>query len=175
MMVLALDLATVTGFCCGEPGKDFPHYGSVRFGSDGCSRKALFGSALRWLNEFLATHRPTVVSFEEPLHFGLRRGRSQAGNDELAYGLPAIVQAVCFLRAIYDVEQRRTIDIRRHFLGDNPKREIAKRETIERCRSLGFTVTDDNAADAVALWFYECAKIDPKTALRTSPLFGAVA
>jgi crossover junction endodeoxyribonuclease RuvC len=171
MIVLALDLATVTGFCIGKPGTDFPHYGKVRFGSESCSRKALFGSALRFINETLTTHKPDAVVFEEPLHFGLRRNKSREGNDELAYGLPAIVQAVCFLRGVYDVQQRRTVDVRRFFLGDNPKREIAKRETIGRCVTLGFNVTDDNTADAIALWFYECARIDPRTALRTSPLF----
>ena len=37
--------------------------------------------------------------------------------------------------------------------------------------ALGWNVTDNNDADAVACWSYACSLIDPKLALRGSPLF----
>ena len=172
MKVLALDLATCSGFAIGEVGAAHPECGAIRFGKPDCTRKALFGAALRWFNATLAAQAPDVVAFEEPLHFGLRRGKSQAGNDELAYGLPAIGQAVAFLRGIHDIRQVRTSDVRHFFIGDNPKREIAKRETVRRCCELGIAVDDDNAADAVATWFFVCAQIDPQVGLHCAPLFG---
>ena len=172
MNILSLDLASCTGFCYGAPGEAIPEFGSIRFGKVDCSRQAVFGGALRWVNQFLAAHDTHRIVFEEPLHFGLRRGNSRAGNDEIAYGLPAIVQAVAFMRGIYEVHTRRTSDVRQHFIGENPKREIGKHMTMMRCRALGFHVVDDNQADAVATWFYECALIDPSQALRATPLFG---
>jgi hypothetical protein len=172
MKVLALDLATCSGFAVGDVGDTHPHFGVIRFGAKDCTRKALFGDALRRLNQTLITHQPDIVAYEEPLHFGLRRGASQAGNDELAYGLPAIVQGVAFLRRVNDIREVRTVDVRRFFIGDNPKREIGKRETMRRCRELGLQVEDDNAADAVAIWFFVCAQIEPAIGLHCSPLFG---
>jgi hypothetical protein len=172
MKVLALDLATCSGFAVGEVGETHPHFGVIRFSAKDGTRKALFGGALRWLNQTLTTHQPGIIAFEEPLHFGLRRGASQAGNDELAYGLPAIVQAVAFLRGIYDIRQVRTVEVRRFFIGDNPKRAVGKRETMLHCRALGLPVEDDNAADALAIWFFVCAQIDPTVGLYCSPLFG---
>jgi hypothetical protein len=51
----------------------------------------------------------------------------------------------------------------------------AKRETIGRCRALGIHVEDDNQADAIALWLFQCAQIRPQLGLRTSPLFAGAA
>jgi hypothetical protein len=172
MNILALDLATITGFAYGELGAAGPMAaGSTRFGKVDCTRDAMFGAALRWLNSTMAENAVDCVVFEEPLHFGLRRGRSRPGNDEVSYGLAAIVRAVAYLRKIYKVKQVRTIDVRRHFIGDNPKRDIAKRETVARCLELGIRVADDNAADAVATWFYQCALLRPELALKTTRLF----
>jgi hypothetical protein len=63
-------------------------------------------------------------------------------------------------------------DIRGHFIGGRGlRRDLAKRETIRRCQQLGWIVTDNNAADACACWSYACAIVDPRSALRVSPLF----
>jgi hypothetical protein len=42
---------------------------------------------------------------------------------------------------------------------------------MNQCRRLGWDFRDDNAADALAIWSYACALIDPQTALKTVPLF----
>jgi hypothetical protein len=175
MNILALDLATNSGWALGALGDHVPVFGSIRFGARDCSHEARFGHALEWTSDFLKRNKVDVLTFEAPLHFGLRRGNSNTGNDEIAYGLAAIVQAVAHLRGVYDVRLARTIDVRRFFLGDNPKRNIAKRETIGRCRALGIHVEDDNQADAIALWHFQCAQIRPQLGLRTSPLFAGAA
>jgi len=175
MNVLALDLATNSGWALGALGDHVPAFGSIRFGARDCSHEARFAHALQWISDFLKRHEADVLVFEEPLHFGLRRNASNAGNDEISYGLAAIVQAVAHLRGVYDVRQARVVDIRRFFLGDNPKRKIAKRETIGRCRALGLNVEDDNQADAIALWHFQCAQLRPALGLRTSPLFAGAA
>jgi hypothetical protein len=175
MNILALDLAKNTGWALGALGDHVPGFGSIRFGAVDCSSDAKFAHALQWISDFLKRHKVDLVVFEAPLHFGLRRGKSRPGNDETAFGLAAITQAVAHLRGIYDVRQAETKDVRRFFLGDNPKRHIAKRETIGRCRGLGIHVDDDNQADAIALWLFQCAQIRPQLGLRTSPLFAGAA
>jgi hypothetical protein len=172
MNILALDLATNTGWAFGILGSVQPTFGSVRFGQAESSRTARFANCLEWTSAFLKRQDETgLVVFEAPLHFGLRRGNSNAGNDELAYGLAAIVRAVARLRGVHDVREARTIDVRRFFLGVNPKRKDAKRQTIECCHALGLEVEDDNQADAVATWFYQCAQLQPQFGLQVSPLF----
>jgi hypothetical protein len=174
--ILALDLASNTGWAFGILGSVQPTFGSVRFGQAESSHTARFANCLEWTSAFLKRQPETgLVVFEAPLHFGLRRGKSNAGNDELAFGLAAIVQAVAYLRGVHDVRQARTIDVRRFFLGYNPKRTVAKRETIGRCHTLGLEVEDDNQADAVATWFYQCAQLQPQFGLRVSPLFAGAA
>ena len=51
------------------------------------------------------------------------------------------------------------------------RRQEAKRATVERCRKLGWQCDDDNQGDALALWSFACAQIDPTQALMVSPLF----
>jgi hypothetical protein len=176
MNILALDLATNTGWAMGRLGDRIPAFGSIRFGrARDCSHEARFAHAIEWTSDFLKRNKIDVLTFEEPLHFGLRRGASRAGNDEVAFGLAAIVQGVAHLRAVYDIRAEPTIDVRRFFLGDNPKRAQAKRETVGRCRAFGIAVENDNEADAVALWHFQCAQIRPQLGLRTSPLFAGAA
>jgi hypothetical protein len=62
--------------------------------------------------------------------------------------------------------------VRVHFIGSTRhKRAEAKALTINACHRLGWTPTDDNAADALALWHYQASILDPQLAVQTSPLF----
>lgn len=154
MKILALDIATNTGFAIGDPSMREPHFGSVRFGSRGASHAAIFAAALGWTSEQLLAWRPDRLIYEEPLQF--RGDRSRGGNDELLHGLPAVIMAVAHLRGVFDVRKAPVKSIRMHFIGKSPKRDLAKRATIAQCRTLGWQVADDNAADACALWSYAC-------------------
>jgi hypothetical protein len=42
---------------------------------------------------------------------------------------------------------------------------------MRQCRAMGWQVADDNEADALATWHYMCSLIEPKLALRPTPLF----
>ena len=84
----------------------------------------------------------------------------------------AIVRAVAYLRGIYQIEAYAVNDVRGHFLGERGLPRIdAKLAAIERCRKLGWQCLNDNEGDALALWSFACAKVDPTTALMVSPLF----
>ena len=99
------------------------------------------------------------------------RKTSRDVRDRLA-GLHGVVRAVAFLRGVYQIQDAGVGQVRAHFIGErNLKRDVAKREVLLRCRQLGWRADDDNAADALALWSYAAALIDPNHALQLSPMF----
>jgi hypothetical protein len=85
------------------------------------------------------------------------------------------VRAVSHLRGVYDIREAGVGQVRNHFIGySNLKRDDAKAHVVSRCRQLGWmasTNNDNNAADALALWSFAVAEIDPQWGLQLSPLF----
>jgi hypothetical protein len=172
MLVLALDIATRTGFALGRVGER-PTFGSIRFGKSSSNDNVIFAGALDWTSRFLEPQpRPDLLALEALLPPDAMRGKtSKAVRDRLA-GLHGIVRAVACLRDVGKIETYSVGDVRSHFIGDRKaKRDVAKRETMRRCLQLDWHVQDDNAADALATWSYCCSLIDPRLALRTVPLF----
>lgn len=170
--VLCYDLATTTGWCEGVPGGE-PRYGSVRFAPAGSSQAAIFAGALQVFTDRLRTFRPRTVVYEAPLAPNVMRGKTNFSTTRILLGLPAILECVCYRLGIWDVREVSVQDVRQHFLGarrpQNPKRAV-----IERCRALGYEPQDDNCADAIGIWHFATALIDPRTAARSTPLFGEV-
>jgi hypothetical protein len=169
--IFALDLATRSGFACGSPGAKQPISGSVRFASPGASHEAVFAAALSWATTQFRTHKPRTIVWEAPLPTSFKGGTTNTDTTSILFGLPAVFGAAAYLLGIHDVRKARTSDVRNHFIDCNPKRVVAKALTIRQCRLLGWAPADDNEADALAVWSYAAAIVDPKQALRTSPLF----
>jgi dihydroorotase-like cyclic amidohydrolase len=166
-------LATNTGWAYGAIADDRPIFGTERFssGRDG-ARGEVFANALRWMLALCKSdNRPDAIVCEAPLHHALRQGKSREGNDEIAFGLAAVIQAAARVRGVRIMKPAKTISVRAHFINANLKREEAKRATIRRCHTLGIPVADDNQADAVALWFYQSGHLRADLALRTTPLW----
>lgn len=169
--VLALDLASVSGWACGAPG-EIPAHGSIRFASPGASHEAVFANATIWMHEKLTKYIPGLIVWEAPMPTSFGRGTTNTNTTTLLYGLPAVIGAVAYLRGIYDIRKASTKDVRNHFIGSNPKRAKAKPLVMRQCRAMGWNVEDDNEADALAVWSYMCALIEPTLAVRPTPLFG---
>lgn len=169
--IMALDLASVSGWACGEPGQT-PAHGSIRFASAGASHEAIFAAASKWIGDKITFYAPGMVVWEAPLATSFRRGNTNINTTTLLYGLPAIIGAVAYLRGVYDIRKADTRDVRLHFIGKNPTRTKAKGLVIRQCRAMGWDVADDNEADALATWSYMCSLLDPKLAVRPTPLFG---
>lgn len=168
--VLALDLASTSGWAVGEPGGT-PISGSIRFASKGASHEAIFANATQWMEAGIALHAPSLVVWEAPLATSFRRGTSNIDTTTLLFGLPAIVGAVAYLRGVFDLRKASTRDVRMHFIGQNPKGHIGKKLVMRQCRAMGWNPIDDNESDALALWHYMCALIEPKLAIAPTPLF----
>ena len=172
MLVLALDVATRTGYALGRVGER-PTFGSIRFGNASSNDNIIFASALDWCARFLDPQpRPELLAIEALLPPDAMGGRTTRNVRDRLAGLHGIVRAVACLHDIPRIEAYAVGDVRSHFIGDRKaKREVAKRETMRRCLQLGWNSPDDNAADALATWSYACSLIDPRLALKTVPLF----
>jgi len=168
--ILALDIATVTGWARGRVGEE-PRCGSIRFSTKGASQLAICGRALDWMIQTLKPPLPDVVAIEGLLPPHTIKKQSNVDHDLLAQ-LHGIVLGVCFMRGIYKVNRHALPSIRAHFINGPCAKGQAKRMVIERCRWLGWLeAADDDAADALAVWSYQAALIDPEQTIRISPLF----
>jgi hypothetical protein len=170
--ILALDLATVTGWARGQIGEQ-PTFGSIRFGKGNDVNNAIFGRALRWISETLQPQpRPDILILEAMLPPTVKVGKTSRDVRDRLAGLHGIFRGVAYLRSVGEIAEASVGDVRAHFIGiRTAKRVTAKHLTMERCKRLGWQVQNDNEADAIALWSYACGLIDPQTALNVVPLF----
>lgn len=171
MIIVALDLASVSGWAVGEPG-GAPTHGTIRFASAGASHEAIFAKAATWFADLVVDHKPTLIVWEAPLPTSFSRGRTNSDTTSLLFGLPAVVGAIAYQQGIYDIRKAETKEVRQHFIGCNPIRTRAKPMVMAMCRAMGWDVSDDNEADALATWHYMCSLISPQLAMRPTPLFG---
>jgi Holliday junction resolvasome RuvABC endonuclease subunit len=168
-VVLALDLATETGWALGKPG-DEPRSGTVRFASKGASHPAILHAAGKWLSEFLLTEPVDQAVIEQEVR--KRQGKSSLAADDLTLKLIGIAQEHLFGARVFKIEFAPVNTVRKFFIGDGGvERDKAKWQTVQRCRALQWDPADDNAADALAIWAWRCAMIDPAFGTTLSPLF----
>lgn len=175
MKIVALDIATATGVCIGSAG-GAPACISVDLGK-GLGDDEKFAQALKVVDRIIRAEAPDLVVVEAAI------GGPQ--SSQFLVGLVAIVRAVCTARGV-PVKAHHQGSIRKHFLGHVPSvrgqgaaskyaaKKAIKAQVINRCRALGWTVEDDNAADAAALWDFACSRLSAAHGSATSPLFGGV-
>ena len=157
-MIVALDVATLTGVAVGNPGS-VPKAWSVSLGKPG-NDDSKFSGALVLTHTLIEAHRPRLLAIEAPV------GGPKASH--LLIGLAACIRGVAENRGV-EVHAYPINSIRKHFMGralakrDYPAlsvyaaKKAMKGEVMQRCRLLGWQVSDDNAADAAALWDFACA------------------
>lgn len=157
--MLALDLATVTGWAEGVFG-EAPRSGSIRLASAGATRAEVLAGAIRFLGERWKAWKPHAVIFEAPLAPSVMAGKTNFSTARTLIALPGIVEALCVLKGIWTVREARVIDVRKFHLGGNPPGPIGKKLVMQRMRDLGHEPQDDNESDALALWYYAAAQSD---------------
>jgi hypothetical protein len=158
--ILALDLAKRTGWARGILNtEELLEFGSVTFGKENASNYARFAHALRWAVDIFKNDPPDVLVIEAPIQvqaFSVQQGA------KILFGLPAVITAVAHECGVYAIHEHDVRDIRNLFIGHRRlKTQQAKEATMRRCKQLGWKVEDHNAADACALWAYECARVRP--------------
>jgi hypothetical protein len=170
-MILALDLATVSGWAIGSPGEQ-PRSGVICFGQSSPTHGQIASAAIAWFIETLTEFKPQQIVYEQPLPPNFTGGHTTLNTAMIAMGLPFLMEGIAYRLGLFNVEPVRVSDVRTFFIGGNLKSAEAKKLTFERCVKLGFTPADDNESDALALWCYQCARVKPELAHKLTPLFG---
>lgn len=150
--ILALDIATTTGWAEGLPGER-PVSGSIRLAPPGSSHAAVYGAMLAFLGARLSAFRYRMVIFEAPLDPRWKGAMTNTNTARLLLGLPAVVEAVAYQTG-HMPREATSGDVRKHTLGCRPKAAEAKPMVIAKAREMGFDPRDDNEADALMLWHY---------------------
>jgi len=175
--ILAIDLATKTGWARGYSSDDAPEFGTVNFGSKGKGGRmpgtgdAVFATALDWMATMLDPV-PDILIVESLLPpEAMKDKTSRQVRDRLA-GLHGVIRAVAKRAGVGEITEVSVGDTRAHFIGTRTlRRDDAKRDVMDRCLSLGWHVNNDNEGDACAIWSFAVSLIDPNQSLRVSPLF----
>ena len=171
--ILAIDVASTTGWARGCVGDMEPLFGTVKFAPKGLpgNSNAIFAAAQGWMSGIM-TNPPDIVIVEALLPpDAMKNKTSRQVRDRLA-GLHGIIRAGAFRAGVGEISEASVGDVRAHFLGTRIlKRLDAKRGVVQRCHDLDWYVTNDNEGDACALWSFAAGLIDPQQGLRVSPLF----
>jgi hypothetical protein len=173
MKILAFDFASTTGWAVGSPG-EVPLCNSIRFVPPGSSHERLAGAAIEWAVPFLKAHMPDILVAEAPIAPSFMKNETTISTSMILMGLPFLFGGIAYRLGIHRQHLVRVSDVRAFFLGRNCKSAEAKKLTVQRCKRLGWEPNDDNAADACAVWAYQCSYLAPELAHRLTPLFGGV-
>jgi len=167
-IVLALDLATVTGFAWGRPG-EVPEFGSYRFAKPGSSRALIYRNFRLWLDLKVSACKPELVVFESAAVPSIMSGKTNIDTTKVLFGLTEHLEE--WAQGRVELREASVSQVRSHFIGQNMKAKIAKPMTVDRCRERGWNVETDDEADACALWDYQCCWLRPDIAVKGTPLF----
>src|ERR1700674_5794277 len=178
MTVLALDIATVTGWAHDSEAPGIPISGTFRSPSprgnyadgEGFDFGVTFCGYRQWLSGLIALTKPETVAFEAPLsivHGASSKVRTNQSTIRVLFGLAAITEELATSLSL-SVCEANVQTVKKHFAG---RGFASKDEMMARCRQLRWEVKSHDAADACALWCYVKSLHDPKFWVKTLPLF----
>jgi hypothetical protein len=171
-MIFALDIATVTGFCFGPVGAHPPllQWGMRDFSRKEASNGEVVALFRGWFAQRCYYLKPTLVLFESPyIPTGDKPGGGARMNPFVLrrlLGMTGAVEAVCWE---LQIECRESVSaaFTKYVTGKGQykSRDEKKAAVIAACRWYGIEVgTDDNQADAAALWLYAEGLLSPRAA-----------
>lgn len=172
--ILALDVATTTGFAHGRIG-DRPLAGAIRFGKTGAIDDEVWAEATKWLIDILKVVTPDIVALEAPIQTA-RPGNdgSNAKTMMRLLGLQANLRKVVFLKYARPAQIIHVQSARKLFIGHgNLPGAEAKQLVKQRAINLGWLDAADSydKADALCVWAKAAADVDPGFAATMTPLF----
>ncbi len=172
MRLLALDIATTTGFAVDRPAGSNtpgPMTGTFTCRGGGFRQGAAGHSFGNWLHKVIAHFNVEALVFEAPLLGGSAIVMNKQ-TARLLIGLAFVAETCAYGRKI-PVFEANVQTVRRHFVGHgrpkNPKQAV-----MERCRILGWEFRNHDEADAAAVWAYTKACRDKSFRLESAtPMF----
>lgn len=145
--VLALDMATKLGWAVRSVD------GGIAYGTQNFTPKGLEGGGMRWLRfrnwvaEIVKVSKPDVIYFEEVVGFP----RKNMGRDAaIYYGFSSHLSEYCEVSNI-PYKGVGVGKIKKFITG---RGNASKVDVIAAIKKLGYNVSDDNQADAIALLLF---------------------
>jgi len=123
-----------------------------------------------WVDETLTSLEPNLVVFESAAVATAMGGKTNIETMKKLIGLNEHLEEICYQRV--ELREANVRQVRAFFLGGAAqKREQAKAATIEKCKSYGWNVENDDEADACALLAYQISCLRPDLAQQFTPMF----
>lgn len=170
MRVLAIDCGTTSG--AAFDGVDGRPVAQTWRGAAHALDPDEFGpryTAFRqWIEDLINVARPDLIAFEAPLVLHGSRTMTNPNTARVLLGLAAIAEQVADAYGIRCCEVH-VSTIKKFWTGTG---RAEKSAMVARCRQLGWQVQNDNEADAMALFAFAKASVDPKWQALTTPMFG---
>lgn len=191
--ILALDVATTTGWAYGMPG-DRPAFGHFRAGKPRDATGEVLAQFRVWLDRCCAKSQPRMVVFEAPYvpRFAPKKVRTKTGQVisttpssstpidiyvvRRLFAMCGLVEMIAYEHNIA-CREAGSSEICRFFTGNGSwgGRAGKKAATQKACAVYGFPGVTEDEADALALWVYAEAVLFPRrTARSAGPLFAQI-
>lgn len=161
--ILALDLASRTGYAIGPPDARPPRSGSFRLKTPSEPVETALLNLFRFLEAEFKAELPALVIKEAKMPIAAQlKLNNGAANIDLQCSLHAVAGLVCRLFGVPCISVSADT-IRKHLLGRSNcgSSEETKLAVVMRCRLLGLIprggADDTDRSDAVAAWEYACA------------------
>lgn len=172
--LLALDVATTTGFAFGRIGERPTVSGAIRFGATGACDEDVWFAALKWITDQINVLDPELVAIEAPINSANTHGGSSAKTLGRLLGLQAILRTVVRARRPSLAKLVHVQSVRKTFIGHgNLPGPEAKRRVREKCIALGWVDEADasfDRCDALAVWAKAASDFDPSIKWDMTPL-----
>lgn len=166
--IIALDIATELGWCVGKPTDETPLWGSVKIKGDTHAKACIFLEV--WFKEMLERWGPEWVVFETPSNPAwLGKGTSAQAILKLN-NLANTIEEVCERRkircnSVHGQRWKKTV------CGNaKASKKMHPYPVITSMAQRGWTIPNDNEADAVGVWIHTVGVLAPVQALKFDPL-----
>lgn len=158
MKILALDLATQTGWCFGETSER-PTLGTLRLPSTGDEVGPFLDFFDQWLTMKFKSWDPAVVIFEAPIlpgQFGNNSGpMTSIKTTRKLQGLASHLEFVCQRRSLECLETASATA--KKAVGSG---KFKKPDVLAACKRCGFDPKSQDEADAFAIWMAGLRELD---------------
>jgi hypothetical protein len=171
MFVAGMDIATSCGVADGMPGRR-PRCFTWSL-AKAVGRPARLAMLMAYCDRYFAENCVDALFYEAGMSLAVAM-RVGANDDTFAMlrGAIGVVEACASKARIPHIKAVNVQDARKHFVGRRsfPKGE-SKSMVFRHCRTLRWTVANQDESDAAAIWSMGCAEINPRVAHLVMPLF----
>lgn len=162
-MLLALDLATCTGFCFGSPeAEGLPTIGHNILPKTGEDVGSFLIAFEQWLTAKVAEVEPSLILFEAPI---LAAGATPHVTRKL-HALAGMTEMVA-LKAKVECCEAYPVTIKKALTGNG---KASKDDMVRAARFYGLPVKLSDEADAFGLWLHAVRLRHPSHAWRWEPM-----